>query len=82
MSIRPKWLRDFASIIFSFYYIIYAQEADEKVLAYFQPMSFWEKKFIAPMMILASQVPRGSDGRDAPYDMGKNHQSIRQYSAI
>lgn len=32
MSIRPKWIRDIASIIFSFYYIIYAQEADEKVL--------------------------------------------------
>ena len=31
MSIRPKWIRDIASIIFSFYYIIYAQEADEKV---------------------------------------------------
>ncbi|CAA7261696.1 unnamed protein product [Cyclocybe aegerita] len=31
MSIRPKWLRDLASIVFSFYYIIYAQEADEKL---------------------------------------------------
>ncbi|KAF8973116.1 Alpha/Beta hydrolase protein [Flammula alnicola] len=31
MSIRPKWLRDLASIIFSFYYIMYAQEADEKL---------------------------------------------------
>ncbi|KDR75205.1 hypothetical protein GALMADRAFT_249170 [Galerina marginata CBS 339.88] len=31
MSIRPKWLRDISSIIFSAYYIIYAQEADEKL---------------------------------------------------
>lgn len=31
MSIRKKWLRDLASIIFSVYYIVYAQEADEKV---------------------------------------------------
>lgn len=31
MSIRPKWLRDLASIVFSFYYILYAQEADEKL---------------------------------------------------
>ncbi|KAJ2922205.1 hypothetical protein H1R20_g14895, partial [Candolleomyces eurysporus] len=31
MAIRPKWLRDFASIIFSVYYMIYAQEADEKL---------------------------------------------------
>ncbi|KAI0091643.1 Alpha/Beta hydrolase protein [Irpex rosettiformis] len=31
MSIRPKWLRDISSIIFSVYYIIYATEADEKL---------------------------------------------------
>jgi hypothetical protein len=34
MSIRPKWLRDLASIVFSLYYIIYAQEADEKVFLF------------------------------------------------
>jgi hypothetical protein len=32
ISIRPKWLKDFCSILFSIYYIIYANEADEKVL--------------------------------------------------
>ncbi|TFK44388.1 Alpha/Beta hydrolase protein [Crucibulum laeve] len=31
MSIRPKWLRDICSIIFSVYYIIYANEGDEKL---------------------------------------------------
>jgi len=31
MNIRQKWLRDICSIIFSVYYIIYANEADEKV---------------------------------------------------
>ncbi|KAF8904470.1 Alpha/Beta hydrolase protein [Gymnopilus junonius] len=31
MSIRPKWLRDISSMIFSVYYIMYAQEADEKL---------------------------------------------------
>ncbi|OCH95128.1 alpha/beta-hydrolase [Obba rivulosa] len=31
MSIRPKWLRDFCSVLFSVYYIIYANEADEKL---------------------------------------------------
>ena len=31
MSIRPKWLKDICSILFSIYYIIYANEADEKV---------------------------------------------------
>ncbi|THH15139.1 hypothetical protein EW146_g5296 [Bondarzewia mesenterica] len=31
MAIRPKWLRDICSAIFSVYYIIYASEADEKV---------------------------------------------------
>lgn len=31
MTIRPKWLKDICSILFSVYYIIYANEADEKV---------------------------------------------------
>ncbi|KAH9948538.1 alpha/beta-hydrolase [Amylocystis lapponica] len=31
MTIRPKWLRDFCSVLFSVYYIIYANEADEKL---------------------------------------------------
>jgi hypothetical protein len=34
MAIRPKWLRDVCSIFFSAYYIIYANEADEKVCKY------------------------------------------------
>ncbi|EIN11887.1 alpha/beta-hydrolase [Punctularia strigosozonata HHB-11173 SS5] len=31
MNIRPKWFRDLCSVLFSVYYIIYAQEADEKL---------------------------------------------------
>jgi len=31
MNMRPKWLRDFASIVFTFYYLICAEQADEKV---------------------------------------------------
>ncbi|KAG8747848.1 hypothetical protein FRC10_011294 [Ceratobasidium sp. 414] len=31
MNIQPKWLRDLAAMAFSVYYIIYANEADEKV---------------------------------------------------
>lgn len=31
MTIRPKWLKDICSIIFSLYYIVYASEAEEKV---------------------------------------------------
>ncbi|KDQ27709.1 hypothetical protein PLEOSDRAFT_1042144 [Pleurotus ostreatus PC15] len=31
LSIRPKWLRDTCSVLFSVYYIIYANEADEKL---------------------------------------------------
>lgn len=31
MNLRPKWLKDFASIIFSVYYLICAEQADEKV---------------------------------------------------
>ncbi|KAG5648594.1 hypothetical protein DXG03_003205 [Asterophora parasitica] len=31
MTIRPKWLRDICSIVFSAYYILYANEGDEKL---------------------------------------------------
>lgn len=31
MKIKPKWLRDLASIVFSIYYLIAAEQADEKV---------------------------------------------------
>ncbi|PWN50988.1 alpha/beta-hydrolase [Violaceomyces palustris] len=31
MNIRPKWLRDILSLAFSSYYLIYANEADEKL---------------------------------------------------
>ncbi|EJD35293.1 alpha/beta-hydrolase [Auricularia subglabra TFB-10046 SS5] len=31
MTVKPKWLRDICSVIFSIYYIIYANEADEKL---------------------------------------------------
>ncbi|KAK7687173.1 hypothetical protein QCA50_009677 [Cerrena zonata] len=31
MTIRPKWLRDLCSVLFSAYYIIYSNEADEKL---------------------------------------------------
>lgn len=31
MHIRPKWLRDFSSVIFTVYYLFCAEQADEKV---------------------------------------------------
>ncbi|KAI0706850.1 Alpha/Beta hydrolase protein [Cerioporus squamosus] len=34
MHIRPQWLKDICSILFSIYYIIYAHEADEKLRKY------------------------------------------------
>jgi hypothetical protein len=33
MNIQPKWLRDIAAVAFSLYYVIYANEADEKVIS-------------------------------------------------
>ncbi|KIM26905.1 hypothetical protein M408DRAFT_16757 [Serendipita vermifera MAFF 305830] len=34
MYIKPKWLRDICSILFSFYYLLYANAADEKLRKY------------------------------------------------
>lgn len=31
MTIRWKWLRDIASLLFAVYYLFFAQEADDKV---------------------------------------------------
>lgn len=31
MHVRPKWLRDILSMLFSGYYLFFAHEADEKV---------------------------------------------------
>lgn len=33
MNIKPKWLRDICSALFSLYYVFYASEADEKVVS-------------------------------------------------
>lgn len=35
MSIRPKWLKDIASITFTAYYLIFARQADDVVRKYF-----------------------------------------------
>ena len=31
MTIRPKWLKDLCSVLFSFYYLLWATEGDEVV---------------------------------------------------
>ena len=31
MTIRPKWLKDLCSVLFSFYYLLWANEGDEVV---------------------------------------------------
>ncbi|KEP55388.1 alpha/beta-hydrolase [Rhizoctonia solani 123E] len=49
MNIQPKWLRDLAAMAFSAYYVIYANEADEKLRKYRATASIemlrttWEK---------------------------------------
>ncbi|KAJ9476285.1 Alpha/beta hydrolase fold domain containing protein [Pseudozyma hubeiensis] len=34
INIKPKWLRDIMSLVFSAYYLVYANEADEKLRKY------------------------------------------------
>ena len=34
MNVKPKWLRDILSMVFSAYYVLYANEADEKLRKY------------------------------------------------
>jgi hypothetical protein len=35
MHVKPKWLRDILSLLFSGYYLLFANDADEKVRADF-----------------------------------------------
>ncbi|KAF8894039.1 Alpha/Beta hydrolase protein [Infundibulicybe gibba] len=65
MSIRPKWLRDICSILFSAYYIIYANQGDEK-LRRFRAVPTVEMlrttwgKTTNPYIRLATPLPRVS----------------------
>jgi len=40
MKIKPEFLRDFLSVIFSLFYLIFAEEADEKVTIEFSLFLF------------------------------------------
>ncbi|EKM54507.1 uncharacterized protein PHACADRAFT_123634 [Phanerochaete carnosa HHB-10118-sp] len=63
MSIRPKWLKDLCSVLFSVYYIVYAQEADEKLRRFraVPTVEFlrttWEKT-ANPYLRLITSLPR------------------------
>lgn len=41
MHVKPKWLRDVLSMLFSGYYLFFANEADEKVRTLFSPSRSW-----------------------------------------
>ncbi|KAG9097592.1 hypothetical protein FRC06_007386 [Ceratobasidium sp. 370] len=64
MSIQPKWLRDLAAMAFSVYYIIYANEADEKLRKYRATASIemlratWEKSSKNPWIRALSYAER------------------------
>jgi hypothetical protein len=68
-SIRPKWLKDFCSILFSIYYIIYANEADEKVLL----VHATNINTIHRNMSVDPQVQSCSDCRDAQDYVGEDY---------
>ena len=71
MNIKPKWLRDLCSVLFSFYYIFYANEADEKV-AFILCISI---SLISPT---APSIPCHLYGRDAPGHLGEDRKSHRE----
>ncbi|KAG9123739.1 hypothetical protein FRC07_014100 [Ceratobasidium sp. 392] len=64
MNIQPKWLRDLAAMAFSVYYIIYANEADEKLRKYRATASIetlratWEKSSKNPWIRALSYAER------------------------
>lgn len=78
MNIKPKWLRDLCSVLFSFYYIFYANEADEKVV-------FILRISISLISSTASSIPCHLYGRDAAGHLGedrKSHREQRLYKSL
>lgn len=73
MNIKPKWLRDICSVLFSFYYIFYANEADEKVLSIF-PIS------ISLISSTAPPFPCHLHGGDAASHLGEDRKPHREQS--
>jgi len=79
MDIKPKFIRDIFSILFSGYYLLFASEADEKVgqsscrfgLAGRGLTDFGAFRFAA------SQVPRDVHSRDASGNVGEDGKPLR-----
>ena len=73
MSIRPQWLKDICSILFSVYYIVYANEADEKVrvvsILHHDPLGVLPNSH---PFSAAAQIPCCTDSGNATYNMGEN----------
>jgi hypothetical protein len=71
MNIKPKWLRDFCSVLFSAYYIFYANEADEKVPPTLR---------ICPVLIssTAPSIPCHLYGGDTASHLGEDRESHRE----
>jgi len=65
LPIRRKWIRDIASILFSGYYLIFAEAADEKVrkiratITVEQIRVSWEKDVRNPYIRLATKINAG-----------------------
>lgn len=77
MSIRPKWLRDICSILFSVYYIIYATEGDEKVPVVAVCSS--HRYTHHGLCNLAPSISRCTNGGDAPRYLGEDNEPIRAF---
>ena len=74
MTIRPKWLRDICSILFSGYYILYANEADEKVTSV--ECMYRPNEILTIVFFLVAQIQSCPDRRDAPYHLGEVNKSL------
>jgi acetyl esterase/lipase len=65
LPIRRKWIRDIASIVFSVYYLIFAEAADEKVrkvratITVEQLRISWEKPIRNPYVRLVTSINAG-----------------------
>src|SRR5579859_7997537 len=65
LPIRRKWIRDIASILFSVYYLVFAEAADEKVrkvratITVEQIRVSWEKQVRNPYIRIATMINAG-----------------------
>jgi hypothetical protein len=76
MTIRPKWFRDICSVLFSAYYLVWANEGDEVVRTISVANTVLSRLVCVSLTPVAATFQSCLHGRDASCNLGKDAESI------